>query len=349
MDLRHLRAFAAVVDAGGFGRAAGRLNLSQPALSRQIGALEDELDVPLFQRAGRRVRLTSEGEDLLRGARRLLTDVDSLGERARTLKGGQTGVLRVGAAPQAIETMLAGFLPRYRRRHPGVEVHLVEDGGVRVSTRLEQGDVHLGVVPAGDARFGWRLLVPLYVLAVLPRSHRLGRGATLEIEELVDAPLLLPRRDFGSRDWFDAACQIAHLRPRVLLESGAPPTLVALAQAGYGIAIVPSNARIPRGGVRAVPLVRRRTPVGSWISIAWDPRRFLAPYAEQFVEELVAYLRRRAPTPGFLRHTPPLPRPKEPAERDRIVTPPDAAPGPSERSRARGRPRASGIRGAPRG
>ena len=97
MNLRHLRAFVSIADAGGFARAANRMNLSQPALSRQIRALETELGVPLFDRLGRRVRLTSEGEDLLRRGRRLLTEADSLGERARLLKAGETGILRVGA------------------------------------------------------------------------------------------------------------------------------------------------------------------------------------------------------------------------------------------------------------
>lgn len=316
MDLRHLQAFVTIVDAGGFGRAAGRLNVSQPALSRQVRALEAALDVQLFDRIGRRVQLTSEGEDLLRRARRLLTDVESLGERARALKTGQTGVLRVGTTPQAIEALLAGFLVRYRRGHPGVEVHLVEDGGVRLPTRLERGDVHLTLSAAGDARFRWRPLVPLYVVAVLPKSHRLSRGATLEIEELVDAPLLVLRRDFASREWFDAASQVAHMRPRVLLESGAPSALVALAQVGYGIAIVPSNVRIPRGSLRAVPLVQRGAPIGRWLGIGWDPRRFLARYAELFVEELVAYSRRAAAKPGFTRRAPPLARPKEPVSID---------------------------------
>ena len=310
MDLRHLRAFVAIVDAGGFGRAVTRLNISQPALSRQIRALEASLDVHLFDRIGRRVQLTSEGEDLLQRAHRLLTDAEALGERARSLKSGQTGVLRMGATPQAMETLLAGFLPRYRRKHPGVEVHLVEDGGARWAARLERGDVHLSFLPSGDARFRWRPVVPLYVLVVLPKSHRLGRGATLAIDDLADTPLLLLRRDFASRGWFDTASQVAHMRPRVLLESASPSTLVALAQARYGIAIVPSTTPIRRGGVRAVPLVQRGVPIGRWLGIAWDPRRFLAPYAEQFVEEVVAYCR-RAPASRFTRRAPPLPRPKE--------------------------------------
>ncbi len=311
VNLHHLRAFVAIVDAGGFGRAGTRLNVSQPALSRQIRSLEAELEVQLFDRIGRRTRLTAEGEDLLRRARDLLAGADSFGERARALKSGKAGVLRVGATPQAMETLLAGFLPRYRRRHPGVDVRLVEDGGVRLASRLDHGDVHLALTASTDARFHRRLLMPLYVLAVLPKSSRLGRRATLEISELAEAPLLLTRRDFASREWFDAACQVAHVRPRVLLESGAPSTLVALARVGYGVAVVPSNVRVPRDGLRAVPLVQRGTPIGRWLSVAWDPRRFLAPYAEDFVEELAAYAKPAWTKPGLARRAPRMPRPKE--------------------------------------
>jgi DNA-binding transcriptional LysR family regulator len=309
MNLRHLRAFVSIADAGGFARAANRMNLSQPALSRQIRALETELGVPLFDRLGRRVRLTSEGEDLLRRGRRLLTEADSLGERARLLKAGETGILRVGATPQVIENMLANFLTQYRRRHPAVEVHLVEDGGVRLPSRLERGDVHLAFTPA-SGRFASRLLYPMHVLAALPPTHRLGRRATLEIAELAEEPLLLLRRDFGSREWFDAACSIAHIQPRVLLESAAPHTLIALAATGYGIAIVPSNAQLPRGAVRAMPLVHHRASVGRWAIIAWDPQRFLAPYAEHFVKEIAAYCRRDYPGRDLIRGAPPLPKPK---------------------------------------
>jgi LysR family transcriptional regulator, cyn operon transcriptional activator len=222
MNLRHLRAFAAIADAGGFVRAAAGLNLSQPALSRQIHALEDELGVSLFDRVGRRVQLTSEGEDLLRRGRRLLAEADSLGERARLLRGGETGILRIGATPQVIENLLANFLIQYRRRHPRVEVHLVEDGGVRLHGRLERGDVHLALTATAATRFRERLLYPMHLLAALSLKHRFGRSVVLEIAELASESLLLLRRDFGSRAWFDMACQTAHVRQHVMLESGAP-------------------------------------------------------------------------------------------------------------------------------
>jgi len=314
MNFRHLLAFRTIADAGGFARAAARLNLSQPALSRQIHALEADLGVLLFDRIGRRVQLTSEGEDLLRRSRRLLAEVDSLGERARSLKTGEIGILRVGATPQVIENLLADFLTHYRRRHPGVEVHLVEDGGVRLHGRLERGDVHLAMTAVGGTRFEDRLLYPMHLVAALPTAHPLsGRRAALEVGELADEPLLLLRREFGSREWFDVACQIAHIRPRVLLESAAPHTLVALAATNYGIAILASNSQVPQGTVHAVPLVHRGDSIGRWAHIAWDPQRFLAPYAEQFVSELEVYCRRDFPGRGLIRRAPPLPRPKQSA------------------------------------
>jgi LysR family transcriptional regulator, cyn operon transcriptional activator len=309
VELRHLRAFVTIVDAGGVGRAVARLGLSQPALSRQIRALEAELDVRLFDRVGRRVQLTSEGEDLLRRARGLLADADSLGERARALKGGERGILRIAATPQVIENLLADFLRQYRRRHPGVEVHLVEDGGTRLHGRLERGDVHLAMTAASSTRFRDRLLYPMHLLAVLPRAHRLGRRVVLDIVELAAEPLLLLRREFGSREWFDAACQTARIQPRALLESGAPHAIVALAATAHGIAIVPSNVQVPRRTVRVVPLVHRGASIGRWAHIVWDPQRFLAPYAGQFVEEIVSHTRRTYPGREVIKRAPPLPRP----------------------------------------
>jgi LysR family cyn operon transcriptional activator len=310
MNLRHLRTFVAIVDAGGVARAAARLNMTQPTASRQIDALESELGVPLFDRVGRGVQLTSEGEDLLVRGRRLLADVDSMGERARALKAGQAGILRIGTTPQAIESVLVDFLPHYRMRHPGIEVRIVEEGGTRLPSRLDRGDVHLTMMPAGDERFHSRLLYPVYLLAVLPQTHRFSRHAVLDIVELMDDPLLLLGQGFASPEWFHAACQVAHIVPRVLLESASPQTVIALAAAGEGIAVIPSNVMVLRAKVRAVPLIYRRTPIGRWQIVAWDPRRFLPPYAEQFIEEIVTYLRRGHPGHDFVKCAPPLPRPK---------------------------------------
>ena len=311
MNLHYLHAFVAIAEAGGIARAGARLDVSRAAASRQVLALETELGVRLFDRIGRRLRLTSEGEHLLRQSRRLLMEADLLGEQAKALKGGEAGILRVGATPMALESTLSAFLGRYQRRHPGVELHFVEDGGLRLPSRLENGDVHLALVVPDD-RFRGRPLFPAHSVAVLSSKNPLSRRRALDVAELAEESLLLLHRSFGSREWFDSACGVARIRPRVLLESAAPHTLVALAVTGYGIAVVPSNVALP-GGVRAVPLVQRGASIGRWLTIAWDPRRLLVAYAEQFVDELVAHCRRDFPGRDVVRRAPPLPRPKNSA------------------------------------
>ena len=132
MELRHLRYFVSVAETASVSKAALRVHISQPALSRQIRDLETELGLRLFDRVGRRIRLTAEGQDLLERSRDVLARADAIGERARDLTTGAAGRLRVGATPQTMQSVIAGFLARYRRSRPGVEVILIEAGGVRL-------------------------------------------------------------------------------------------------------------------------------------------------------------------------------------------------------------------------
>ena len=307
MNLRHLQTFVDIGEAGSIARAAARLNVSQPAASRQILALEAELGVKLFDRLGRRLRLTADGEDLLRQSRRLLMDAELLGARARALSGGHTGILRVGATPMAIENTLSPFLRPYRRRHPGVEVHFVEDGGLRLPTRLQHGDVHVALVVPDD-RFRYTLLYPVHNVAVVSTKSRLRHRRVLDVADLAEEPLLLLHRTFGSREWFDSACSVAHIRPRVLVESAAPHTLIALAAAGYGVGVVPSTVLVPRA-VRSMALIQRGASTGRWLTVAWDPHRSLPAYAAQFADELALFCRRHYPGRDLIRRAPPLPRP----------------------------------------
>ena len=161
-----------------------------------------------------------------------------------------------------------------------------------------------------DERFRYRPLYPVHGLAVMSATHRLGRSKTIEVTDLSDEPLMLLRGGFASRDWFDTACRVAHMRPRVLLESAAPHTVIALAGDGYGIAVIPSTVRVPRSRVRAMSVVQRGAVLGRWLRISWDPERFLAPYAQQFVELLAADCERTFPGREYIQRAPPLPQPK---------------------------------------
>src|SRR6266699_6611088 len=145
MDLRRLRTFVAVADLGTVSKAAVRLRIGQPALSRQISDLQQELGLRLFDRVGRGLVLTVEGEQLLADCRRVMSDLDAVRERAEVLRRGDRGMLKVAAPPHTIESVLSRFLPRYAQRFPNVQVKLTEALGPDMSAMLERGEVHVGI------------------------------------------------------------------------------------------------------------------------------------------------------------------------------------------------------------
>ncbi len=310
MNLRNLRTFVAIADTGGMSRALPQLHLSQPAASRQIDALEEELGVQLFERSGRGIRLTSSGADLLRRGRAVLNEADSLRERARALASGRAGLLRVGATPQVMENPLAAYLAVYRRRFPEVEVRLLEEGGARLPDRVFQGDVHLAIVPAGDERLEARSLFPMYLIAVVPRGHRLSNRKMLDISELGSDPIMVGT-GFASRVWFETACSNAHFRPNVVLESAAPHTMIALARNHFAIAVLPSSVSVTDRDLRAVPLLHARRAIGRWAAAAWNDQHYLPPYAERFIDGLAKRCTHSYPGRALSRHIPPLPRPRD--------------------------------------
>jgi DNA-binding transcriptional LysR family regulator len=296
MDLRRLRTFVAVAELGTVSKAAVRLRIGQPALSRQIGDLQQELGIRLFDHVGRGLVLTAEGEQLLADCRRVLTDFDVVRERAEVLRRGDRGVLKVAAPPHTIESVLSRFLPRYAGRFPNVHVELTEALGPEQSAMLERREVHLGIrLEQGGPRFDSRLLPPAEALAVTATSFELGHAGRIDIGRLATYPLLLLDPGYSIRRLFDAACRLADVEPNILLESRAPHTLLALAEVGQGVAIIPSLQRTDRYNLQIVRVTHHRKPIQERVAIQWDKRRPLPGYAESFCDALVDYMREVLP------------------------------------------------------
>lgn len=296
MDLRALRYFVSVAEDRGFSRAAQRLGISQSALSRQIQQLEAELKLRLFDRIGRRISLTPTGEELLVRSYAVLRDADSLHSRAKQLAGGSSGILTIGATPQTLESLVAKVLPLFLRKFREVEVRLIEDGAAGLLDKVDKGlaDVVISALTHDRALAG-RALFPLGVLAAMPPRHRLRARRAIEVTDLAAEPMLLLRPQFLTRQLFDGACQIAQIRPRVLIESASPHSLLALVEAGQGVAIIPSTLRLAGGGRHVVALRQGGRQLGLWMSAIWDPKRYVSPAAMAFVDELHGYTRRDYP------------------------------------------------------
>src|SRR5258708_7169329 len=251
MDLKHLRTFVAVAELGTVSKAALILRVAQPALSRQIIDLETDLGLTLFDRVGRRLLLTGEGQQLLGNCRRLLGDANSLTDQAQELRRGDSGVLKVIAGAHMIDSVLSTFLHRYAEHYPNVQMRLIEGIGVDVLAMVGRGEAQLGIVldeavPVGNDHFGSRSLSPIEFSASCHTSLELGHGRSIDIRCLAPHPLLLLDSSYLLRKTFDAACRLAGLRPNILFECSSPHTLLTLAEAGHGVAIVPSYVRLHR-------------------------------------------------------------------------------------------------------
>ena len=296
MDLRRTRTFVTVAELGTVSKAAERLRVAQPALSRQISELEHELGFKLFDRVGRRLVLTGEGEQLLGDCRGLLSYAGALGERAQLLRRGDTGVLRVAASPQLIESVMSNFLNRYRSSYPGVQVRLIEAmGWPAILGLLERGEIHLGqnlahAVKPGDQRFGSHALEAVDLLAAGRKSLALRKGNTVEIEQLAQHPLLLLDTSYVFRRNFDAACRLAGVQPYVAFESRTPHTLLSMAENGHGVAIIPSSQRVRRNSLKIARVRYRGKALREPLAMFWDKRRPLPRYAGAFCEMLADYV-----------------------------------------------------------
>jgi LysR family nitrogen assimilation transcriptional regulator len=300
MTLRQALAFLTVAELGTVSKAALRLRVAQPALSRQIIGLEQELGLRLFDRVGRRLLLTGEGQQLIAGCRLLLNSASSLKEQAQLLRQGDTGVLKVAGSPQHIESVLSQFLHRYAERYPRVEVKITEGTGSEILAMLEGGDIHLGqnllhAVKLDERHFGSLPLGSVELLAVCHPAMPLGPNHAIEVADLAGFPLLLLDGGFGFRRAFDAASRMAGLKPTILFESRNPHTLLALAEAGHGVAIIPSQLQCRRYELRVVGLTHRRRVLQEPLTISWDKRRSLPRFATDYCAMLAAYMRRTFP------------------------------------------------------
>ena len=293
MNLKHVRSFITVVEHGTVSSAAAHLRLTQPALSRQLRALQDEIQLNLFDQINRRLVLTSGGKEFVQHCRALLAQADAVLTTAQSLGSGKTGVLRVGGAPQTIARFFPSFLERYERDHPNIRVNLVEASGARQIEMVEQGDLHFAITIVFGKRHQLRTL-PLPTIPLLALAHRrygLGNRAMVDLPRLEDLPVLLVGREFAARAIFDAACRMARFTPNVRFEGSTPHTLAALAEAGHGVAIVPGTLRYVSKRVQSLPLHFKGEPVVLPLAIHWDDRRPLSRNAQDFPALFSAHVR----------------------------------------------------------
>ncbi|WP_066640838.1 LysR family transcriptional regulator [Bordetella sp. H567] len=261
MELRHLRYFVAVAEELHFGRAARRLNISQPPLSQQIRALEQDAGVELFRRDTRRVQLTPAGAELLKYARSALSHVDQGVRSARRVHQGEVGRLNVGFITSLSYTYLPWLVRAFRKRYPAVELVLTEKETWDQKEALLDGRLDVGLMRGPFEASGLRTssLLQEPFVAALPDTHPLARLPRINLGSLSNDPFILFPRAIGGayNATMSALFDEADFRPIVAQEAVQMHVVVGLVGAGLGVAVVPASIRLlPTPGVVFKPLVQ---------------------------------------------------------------------------------------------
>jgi DNA-binding transcriptional LysR family regulator len=286
VELRHLRYFVTLAEELHFGRAAQRLNIAQPPLSRQIQQLEEELGAALFERNHRRIRLTEAGEVFLRWAKRILDDTDLAMQEIQRMGRGEQGYLSIGFVVAASYEIVPTVLREFRSRYPDVKVHLHEMTTVEQVEALSQGRLHAGFArsPICNPIFTERVVQHETFIVALPAHHPLASTSKVRLTDLKEEGFILFHRQMGP-DHYDqivGMCVSHGFHPKVVQEAVQMSTIINLVASGLGVSIVPSSvACMQRRGV-AYRTLSHPTP-GFDISIVWN-QQAMSPALRNFLD-----------------------------------------------------------------
>jgi DNA-binding transcriptional LysR family regulator len=286
MELRHLRYFVVVAEELHFRRAAERLHMSQPPLSQQIRALEQEIGATLFERNQRKVELTAAGEAFFERAREILDAVEDAARQARRVQRGEVGRLAVGFVGSAMYSFVPELLREFRSHAPDITLRLHELGTSEQLRQLEDGRLDVGFVrvPRTRPELTFETLLEEPVVAALPDAHPLATHPLLRLADLEGEPLVLLTRAGapGLREALAEAIDRLGGEERVVQEAAEMQTVVGLVAAGVGVSLVPESVRaLARAGVTYRPLDGYAPKVR--LAVAWrvaDDSPVLAAFLE---------------------------------------------------------------------
>ncbi len=272
MELRHLRYFRMVATELHFGRAAEKLHIAQPPLSKQIQQLELELGFELFARTKRSVALTPAGEVFLVEVDRIFKNLDRAIDIGRKTSRGELGQISIGFVGSATYNILPVMLQQFRDRYPHVQIELHELTTDRQLIWLREGKIDLGLIrpPIIDSDVTVEVVFEEPLIVALPVNHRLATVESIDLSLLATEPFILFPRQLapGLYDPIITICRAAGFSPMVVQECIQIQTIISLVSANMGVSIVPKSTQdIQRQGVIYKPILDD-TPAAS-IALIW--------------------------------------------------------------------------------
>lgn len=286
MDVQALRYFVEVARLRGFTRASESLHVTQPAISKMVRALEEELGTPLLLRERRQVKLTDAGRIVLERAQGILDALRGIEEEVVELSALRRGRIRVGIPPIVGVAFFPPLLTEFHRAHPGIALELREEGSHHIEALVLDRELDIGaiVLPTDEKAFGTMPFVRDELRAVLHPTHPLADRPAVALRELADTPFVLYRPEFALHGHIIDACRRSGFKPAVVSESSHWDFIVAMVAANIGVALLPHTIckRLDQRQVRPVMLSK---PVIPWnVALIWRRDRHLPPATRAFLD-----------------------------------------------------------------
>ena len=275
--IRQLWMFLAVAEEQHFGRAAKRLNMSQPPLTEQIKVLEHSLNLKLFDRSRRGTQLSAAGAALLPHIRQFASQVERLEQVVREVASGQSGVLHIGAINSAMMDAVPPLLEKLKLMHPNLTVYVHEIDSADAVPALEMGELDLAFIRVEGEMDRGIATLPLTedrLAVALPKDHNLASRMRIAVLSLANEPFVMSSREVSPAyfDMLTGICRSHGFTPRVLHEVRSVTSQIAYVSCGQGVALVPSSLRrIAPANVVIKPLRERIMVVTA--ALAWNSKR----------------------------------------------------------------------------
>ena len=289
MELAQLRYFLAVADHENFTRAGEELRLSQPALSRAIARLEEEVGQPVFERQGRRLALTDAGRLLHARAQQIIALVDDT--KAELTDDGESGRIRVGAIPTIAPFFLPGFLKEFGRQTPRAVLIVQEDVTESLLKRCSQGDIDVAILalPVTAKYLETEELFEEELLLVLPIGHPLADKKRIVLDDVEPYPFVLLDEAHCLSDNIVSFCRQRSFHPVSVERTSQLATVQELVALNHGVSMIPAMARqLDESSRRVYRHVADQRPTRR-VAMLWNPYRFQSKLLERFKQALRRY------------------------------------------------------------
>jgi len=257
IEIRHLKCFLATAEELHITRAAERLDISQPTLSQTIRDLERIIGIPLFDRVGRRIRLTVAGNSFRISANRILEDINRTFDMISDLRGGRGGVLRIGAVPVLAEAVLPPLVAAYHREFPEVQLTIENNSSQRIEQRLLSGSLDFGVIYGAvesDELIVERLYTESFVLAC-SRKNPLAQKKQIKFADVLLHPLVITPREYLNRRLLETAAHKIGKKLRVAMEFNDVQIMMDVAALTDLVTVVTAQAGNEHSGLAVIPIV----------------------------------------------------------------------------------------------